>query len=242
MKRLLIIIASAVALFACADTLPRVVLSGRVNYNYVEPAAPPTYLVKQGFEGTGYDNSETWTTGAGSPNADGTTAFVGAQSLHIDTTAAAENAYTSFTSRSNAWVKFSMFIAVKDTSTRTIAELRNVGTAQGALVLLSSGELRVGSGSATESTTGVVPTNQWVHVWWYHQKGAASLSDGFSTAGFSTNISSMPTNGNNFVAMYDGIATNDVSRLYFGSGVSGTQSIYFDEVRLDDVAIPSNPQ
>lgn len=52
---------------------------------YPGGGASPTYLINQNFEGTGYDNSESWTETAGSPDEDYTGVVLrGSQSLRLD--------------------------------------------------------------------------------------------------------------------------------------------------------------
>ncbi len=63
-------------------------------------AAPATYLINQNFEGTGYDNGETWTE-SGTPNEDATPALVGSQSLEY--TGSNQNAYASFTAQTTVY-------------------------------------------------------------------------------------------------------------------------------------------
>ncbi|DBA35084.1 TPA_asm: hypothetical protein vir555_00058 [Caudoviricetes sp. vir555] len=142
------------------------------------------YLVCQNFEGTGYDNSETWTESVpegGTVDEDDTTSPVmsGSQQLLITGgTSAVSSVHISFGEQSEVWGH--LLIKVPDATPGFDIELFRLGnasTSQRALVYLrTSGILRASAGGANSNSIGTLSDNTAYRIWYHYR--ASTGSDG----------------------------------------------------------------
>lgn len=210
-----------------------------------------TYLVKQDFEGTGYDNSEIWTeSGAGTANEDSTTTpLVGSQSLRCTSSAntvRVESPNFASITEIHIYFLFKPGNTVASGNTRKILTLENsgAGTAEG--IILTDGEsLTITHGGADATTVGAMSDGTTYHVWgrWKAKVGA---SDGEGEVTFSTD-GIKPTTGNpNFASFSNGTGSSTAMRaIAIGNAPDDgnvTWTTDFDKVRVDDEVIGSNPE
>jgi len=114
------------------------------------------FLVCQNFEGTGYDNSETWTEDAGTPDEDYGTALRGSQSLQL---ASGEVTYKTFTEQTDVWAHFLFRTDALSDNDYFV----NFGGAD--RIVSSDGTIRISNGAnAASSDTGVMAANTTYHV------------------------------------------------------------------------------
>lgn len=211
-----------VACIASADTLPRIIVSGRVNYNQAEQ----DWLVYENFEGVGTPSG--WTT-SGSPNFDYTTnAIAGSESVYLATTA--DYTYKTYTVAGSVWYRIRWrpmslaanydLLTIRDNAGATIVAKINLRT---------TGGFRVYQGTVfSASSSGMIASNQNCYLWLqYHP--VTNATDGRAALYFSTN-STKPASPT--IVVTNGDATLDAARvrLLGGPGV-------FDEVRASATEI-----
>lgn len=204
-----------------------------------------TYLVKQDFEGTGYDNSETWSeAGTGTVDEDYTSVVLaGSQSLRIVTSGTVGRTTSpTFTAQADVWV-YCLFRPVSIPATqRWVFQLRDASSALCSLRFNSSGTLTIRAGSAGgTATVTALSAGTTYHIWMHYIKGSGS--DATGTVGFSTS-GTKPTSGNEFASHTAGNATTDADRLELGDAAgasSGTIEYLYDKVRVDDASIGDSP-
>jgi hypothetical protein len=201
----------------------------------------PTYLVKQDFEGAGYDNSETWTeSGAGTIDEDYATSpapLVGSQSLQLSG-AAVINTYTTFAGQSTVDVYFKLH-RVSGSNHRGMSLRNSSGTAVFYLIIESGGALTARAGTAGGvSTVSTTSTGTTYDVWITWTKGTGA--NAVASVAFSTN-GVRPLSGNAYAQHTTGNAATDAARIMLGSDLSSTFHLVFDKVRVDDVTIGDNP-
>ena len=207
-------------------------------------AAGASYLIKQGFEGAGYDNSETWTeAGSGTIDEDNTsTPLVDSQSLRITTSANTGLSEASFADRSDLWVYFQFRPEAIPAATSQMAQILNGTTEVVRIRLTSTGALEVRpAGGTAIATVSTLSATTLYHVWVHYVKGSGA--DGYASIAFSTD-GTKPTSGNNFRESTNGTGTLDANKLRLGPGTAGstTQDLTFDKVRADDATIGDSPE
>lgn len=226
----------------CGEAMGQVYLPHRRKAFRGVPASA-TYLIKQDFEGAGYDNSETWTeSGSGTVNEDYTTSpapLVGSESLSLSGTTVNPNTYASFSGGATIEAYFQWNRS--STTSKRVFSLRNSsGTAVATVVMETGGALtaRCGSsgGTTTVSTTSTATT---YHVWLRYVKGTGA--NGFASVGFSTD-GVRPTSGNNYAEHTSGNATTDAARVMCGSDINTNAGDIYDKVRVDDMTIGDAPE
>lgn len=211
-------------------------------------AAPPTYLLNQNFEGTGYDNSETWTETLNDGTIDEdytTTVLHGSQSLFInDTVSPYPNTVSS--SWSSATVTYGYFMLRLDARPGSLFTLfigRLGANTRFVIDVLATGAIRAygnvgGSGTAAIPVS-VLSGSTTYHIWWSID---ATSSPETVTIAFSTD-GVRPTSGNNYASSVSDMSSN-IDRLFFTTlfltGSSTTETI-IDRVLVDDVQIGDNP-
>ncbi len=201
------------------------------------------YLVCQGFEGTGYDNSETWTEyipGSSVVNEDyTTTALVGSQSLYLYNGSSWDStrAYTSFTPSGNAYayaqVRFktianSLYFMILEASSTDVAGVQYV----------NSSTVRLDCGTSNNSDSYSISTDTTYHVWLEYQKGTGS--NAICRLYLST-TSSKP--GTATITITAGSGTGDADGINLDcSGATSGREIIFDKIRVSSSSIGSDPQ
>jgi len=225
--------------------LPAPRAQGSYFYAAASAGGGATYLRDQNFEGTGYDNSETWSETAGTPDEDYTaTVLLGSQSLFLDGSGSA-NQRTScptFTGQTDVWYYFLWRpVTLTGSGTTTFCSVMNGTTELFQVQCSSAGALRVSGSVNSAATTSTVTVGNTYHVWVHYAAdidgGAASAlcSVAFSTTG------TKPTSGNNYTAATTGTDTATSNNMRFlVIGTTLTQNIY-DHFLADDVSIGDNP-
>ena len=190
---------------------------------------PPTYLLQEGFEGTGFENSG-WAK-FGAPNEDyAVTALTGAQSLHCE---GAEFIYRNFAfatgfnmyfqARWLAWGSYNSVIHWDDAAW---------GTAAGLYALDNRLEIVHGSSIAIGPTQIALDTTYHIWVEWTKGTGAnGTMKLYVSTTG------AKPVTPEASLTTGNGAA---VQRIYFGPTGAGP-NVIFDQFLVDDVPIGNNP-
>lgn len=171
MKRLAFILALlVVALSVQADR--RGLLTSKTG-----AAAATTFLLNQGFEGTGTDNGETWTLTSGSPieDPDNTEfAITGSQNLVLrrsgGTTADAWSYFAAYGGTTNQSIVFGYGV-IQTTTTNAAHVLfycRTNTTTQNFVRVNSNARLQVFSsnGAVSASPADAIGTNTTVHIYW----------------------------------------------------------------------------
>ena len=209
---------------------------------YAAGADPVSYLVQQGFEGTGYDNDETWvSTGTGTVDPDyAANPLVGSQSLQLVTSAQPGAAYIEFDARSDS---FGFFRYRLDSgSAATVASFRNGSTAV-AVMSVVGGKLRVlAAGGSNNDSAGNFPTETDVYVWFEYEAGSGL--DAVARAGWSEygTKPSLTAGGAASAVSNDGTGLGTFTRFYLGTTGSGTSSVVYDHVRMLGTAIGNSPE
>lgn len=210
----------------------------------VSAAADPcaSYLVCQGFEGAGYDNSESWTeAGAGTKDEDYTTIhLVGDQSLAMVSTdwSQTNTSYVSFTAQDNAYSYFQFQVNSTTASQNIMMLADSSGNNLCYVALLSTDVLHVDCGG-TADTVGTLSINTTYHIWVEHEKGTGA--NGHCRVAFSTD-GSKPASGNNFAESSECTGTAQTARLLLGGyAETPTTVMVFDKARVKSTAIGANP-
>lgn len=199
-------------------------------------AAAPTYLVKQDFEGAGYDNGETWTENA-SPNEDYTTSpapLAGSQSWQ--TAAVGGEAYTSFTGQSTCYAYAMFNFSALDNAVEVFEIRDSGGTYVTRIRIFSDGSVRaINFASGTTSAAGTIAINTTYHMWIKYVKGtgANSTSDVW--------ISTTSTKPGSPTISVSGAGSNTDAARVAVMGWNGGNYIW-DKIRIDDADIGSAPQ
>lgn len=197
-----------------------------------------SFLLEEGFEGTGYEN--TWTAaGTGTVDPDeSTTVISGSQSLHINLVSQTGSTYSDFTAQSSVFVKLRLRVASTNGGTQTIATLRNGTTLLASLIL--AGTNRViranAAGGSNNTSTDVLPVDTDLYVWFEYVKGTGT--DAICRVGWAT-TDTKPTftaAGGKTAISANGTATVDADRIYLGNTSSGVFEAYFDAVQVSDSA------
>lgn len=229
--------------FAFALTLSALPLMGDVTVvvgRGVTAGGGATYLVKQDFEGTGYDNGETWTeSGAGTVDEDWTDPLIGTQSLRLATVSqSATNQSPTFTAQAECYGYFVVHGATVEALNRIWFTGRAGTTVSLEIRRESSGVFRLRHGTtSTNATTGIVADITY-HVWW-HYNDDSGPDDGTARLWIST-TDTKP--GSPEAVITTGTATGDIDNVVLGAQNTGTEEIIFDKVRVDNVDIGSSPE
>lgn len=236
----------ALALFLATAANSQLSISGRVNISgglsISDLPTPVSYLIKQDFEGTGYDNSETWTENRTVVDEDYTgIVLTGSQSLRVVTTLTNDvyAASPSFASQNEAWIYFQWRPVTLDGASY-IAALYGGGSERLWIRVNSDGTMRIDHGAISSNTVATVTAGTTYNVWARYKIGAGT--DGVGELAFST-TTTKPTSGSGFVSLANGTETAPVTLCRLGNlSFVRTIDFIYDKVRVDDVAIGDNPQ
>jgi len=204
----------------------------------------PSYLVNQNFEGTGYDNSESWTEAGSTLDKDYTTSpIVGSQSLKITQAATSCSAYKTFTSSGKVWFFARVRFDATPSSSTKIFTFRNGATECASYSIRSDGLITTtaGGGTANNSATTSVTTATDYYFWGTYEPGSganAKSEFGFSTDG---TVPTFVAASNRTCVSANGTVTGNADRFYLGTTTSGTITTVYDKVLVDDAVIGSNP-
>ena len=211
-------------------------VAGFILNPYRFATAGSSYIINQNFEGTGYDNGETWTeAGTGTVDEDHTgTVIVGSQSLRVNISAQTGSTYASFAAQSSLFVKFRFQVA-STSSNPTIVTIRNGTTILASLILVGVNRtLRVNGGGSNGSASGTINANQTKWVWFEYVKGTGSNAicrAGWKDDGDPTKPDLSTTGAQTCIAT-NGNGTLDADRIYLGHSVSSTYECFFDAVQV----------
>jgi hypothetical protein len=199
-----------------------------------------TYLINQNFEGSSYDNGETWTeAGTGTVDEDHTgTVIAGSQSLRVNLSAQTGSTYATFTAQGTLYTKFQFRVASTNSGNVTIATIRNGSTTLGTLLLVGANRtLRaVAAGGSNASASGTIATGTNIYVWLEYVKGTGA--NAICRAGWATTDSkpALTSTGAQTCFSSNGTSTSDANTLYLGHTVSSTYECFFDAVQVSATA------
>lgn len=235
MRTFLILLLAPCSLLAQADFT---LLAGESSVSAGGGGGSPTYIIKQGFEGAGYDNGETWTeVTPGTLNEDYTTTVLdGSQSLSISGGNSATMDHTSFASQNEAWAyclfryssdgsAISSILAFRDSTLTALAICRLSATS--GVTLYTDG-----ADSAASATTLSTDTtyNIWLH---YLRNGTCELF-------ISTSSTRPSADGGGNVYLTKTAA--DIAATRISMGANSSAAGIWDKVRVDDAEIGNAPE
>lgn len=213
--------------------------------SFLPAAAGSSYLINQNFEGTGYDNSETWTEfGTATIDEDYTgVVLAGSQSLRIKSTASSGRAVSpTFSDASDCWVYFLFRPVTIPGTSHGAAMLRNGTTVVLTITINATGSLSIRNGSSGgTTTTNTMSTGTTYHVWGHYIAGSGA--DGFGSVGFST-TGTKPTSGTSYTEHTTGNGTASVNAMQCGSQSgegSDTFEFIYDKVLVSASSIGDSP-
>jgi hypothetical protein len=207
-------------------------VAGFILNPYRFAAAGSSYLVDEGFEGTGYE--ETWTeAGTGTIDEDHTgTVIAGSQSLQINLSAQTGSTAVTFTAQGSLFAKFRFRVA-STSSNPTIATIRNGSTILGSLILVGVNRTMrtTAAGGSNASSSATLPLNTDIYIWLEYVKGSGS--NAICRAGWATTDSkpALTSTGTQTCLSSNGTSTSDADTLYLGHTVSGTYECFYDVVQ-----------
>jgi hypothetical protein len=190
----------------------------------------------QNFEGTGYDNSETWTESCsgGSCTEDDTTATVlrGSQQLKLLKVSGTVSASKTVSAASEFWLHFLYKSPTVDPGAyaTTILRLKNGTTDLAYFYVTEDAKLSLWDGdwSHSATTTDALSDNTKYHVWVHYKNGTganAEISIEFTADATRTPVGS----GSKFAGFTNGTPTLDLNGIFlFGDRVTGGD--FFDQV------------
>lgn len=201
-------------------------------------AAGPTYLINQNFEGTGYDNGETWTE-AGTVNEDYTTTVLkGAQSLFMATADTNSSSYSSFTGQSTVYAHCRLEVTNSQGWTRrcfTIAD--SAGNALAGVIFdnpsAGANDVKIWANAATTTSATRLAYSTVYYVW------LAFVSSGTCELAISASSTkpSSDSGGNVYVTRTGAAGT--AARIYVENAQN--DSVIFDNVLVSTSVIGDNP-
>ncbi len=209
------------------------------------PASP---LVKQNFEGTGYDNSETWSEfsgGAGETIDEdyATGPLLGSQSLRVVSTDTFTFSYTKIdhTSLSEEWFFTMLKMAAVNADGKDIMADVDGGGAIQISVGVSGGHFQVKCGSASATTSLSYSTGTLYYLWGHYLKGSGA--NAVAEIWVSTTSTKPADASSGTASVTTGTSTANVQEFSLGyrGTDGGTPDIQYDHVYVDDAVILSNP-
>ena len=195
-------------------------------------------LVCQNFEGTGYDNRETWTELGTTLDEDYTaTVLRGSQSLYMTDPAGgtSPNVTVSHTAADPVWGHM-LYRTSDGTPAANHVIVKEMDAAVADVCLIqnrTTGVLRVYCGTAFANTVTTVADNTTYNVWWYYDSGTGANAEcrvGISTDG------TRPSSGNGYAVTTTGTSTTSAAQVQLR--LSGDDSATFlrDQVYVDDAS------
>ena len=205
------------------------------------PAGGVSYLLSEGFEGTGYEN--TWSESGSTIDEDYTsTVLVGSQSLRISTTTTATTVSTLGASYSTLEAYFQLRTATLYGSGQSLIQFLNSSNTVVLNCLFNSGGalvLRAAGSNPQQTTSDTMSTGTTYHVWIRYVAGTGS--NAFASAEFSS-TGTRAGSGTKYASISTGNATTDANKIRFGPASSVTNSdIVIDRVLVLNGSIGSNP-
>lgn len=169
-------------------------------------AGGPTYLINEGFDGTGAPSG--WSS-SGTVDWDEATIYHdGAQSAQIDSSSADSYAEISFTGADDIYGEYWWYSDYTPSADGNIIRVLNGFTQIGVISHRSTGVLSVGAAGGTGSScTLAITEDSWVRIWWHYHTGTGA--DAVIELWWNTS-DSHPGNGD---AQYYCASTNGTSTL-----------------------------
>ncbi len=203
------------------------------------------FIVCQNFEGTGYDNSESWYASGGSGyviNPDYTTTILrGSQSdyLYSGTETYAYNRIDTFTAAGEVYFHALWNPAVVVSGDYSmVVQFSTAADAGNFTVYRRTGNvLSVSCGGAESLTVGAFTPTTTYRLWGHYKKGTGANAE--CSIEFTAISTKSPTGtGDNYIARTNGTRTTDVERIHLRTAyeTSASTSI-FDQVLLKTTAI-----
>jgi hypothetical protein len=206
--------------------------------------AAPTYLLEEGFEGTGYDEilAGSWTESSGTPDEDYATSpapLVGSQSLELNDGGTNERADSpSFTDTADVWFFCYIHFNSLPAGTESIISIRNGTTEMLSAQVTSSGTWRLSmTGGNSAATTAAMSAGTTYKVRIRYTAGGGAT--GFGSFEFATTGGTFDGSGTDYTSKSDSTATLSAQNLRLRS--EGAIQLFMDRVLVDDAEIGSNP-
>lgn len=230
MKRLFLTLLCLLIFCGIADARMLQGIAGSVTASCADTSCSG-FLVCQNFEGTGYDNSETWAESCGSGatcDEDYTSSPLrGSQSYKFTTGTSGSSVYVNFTEQDEVYfhIKFSI-------DNDSGSDLIQIGAGATSLFLIgySSGTNKLVYNSATLSSV-TISTGTVYHLWGYYKKGTGS--DEINRAWLSTTTTKP---GLVDYEIINGTSTGQASRISLKDSGNAT-SATFDQVLVSTTSI-----
>lgn len=205
---------------------------------------PAGVLACQNFEGTGYDNSETWAelvgTG-GTVDEDDTTATVirGSQQLKLSAGDEGETSSSTVTFAEKGEIWWHVIINLPDatpSSTTTIISINGAGI-NGYVSLLTTGKLRVYNGTEYCVGSATLSDGTAYHIWGHHKaESVDTAGDGEAQIWVGT-TSTRPETGDCATPVTTG--TSEAVTTKLSLKMSYQHTAYFDQIIVDDAEFTS---
>jgi hypothetical protein len=206
---------------------------------FLKPAAGggATYLVNQNFEGTGYDNGETWAE-SGTANEDYGTPLKGSQSLHVSGSFSGSS--TDFANQTTAYAHCRFLLGLIPSGQDgffILADKDNGNAYRAAIYINASRQVFLyangGVGSASGST---VQANETYYVWLdYVASGQCVVA--MSKTSTRPTVDGSTDGGDIYLTGTGG--TGNANRIFAYNATDAT--MVYDNVLVDDAAIGNNP-
>lgn len=237
MKKIFLIL--LIILISSSTAFAGIVMAG-TQLGALDPESPVVdecldKLVCQNFEGTGYDNSESWTEGVGTGGTvdeDDTTATVlrDSQQLKIYAGDSGQTSYTyvSFTAQTEVWFHVRVKFPDGTPSNSTyFLNLSDGSNTQGFISLLTTGGIRAYQGSiySAGATTPMFADNTAYHVWGYYKASDTGMNNGKMTIWVGTSTTRPESSE---CSVTTGTSEASVTRIMLQEKYQGTA--YFDQV------------
>jgi hypothetical protein len=191
----------------------------------------PGLEVNQGFEGTGYDNSESWSTSGTDasntidPDYTGVV-LAGSQSFRF-TTSNAGGPYAKHTvSGAEEWYGKITFkaVTISANSSFTLVGLLDSGNTAQCRVRINGSAKTVNIVSGTSVTTvSAISTGTTYDLWLHYKRSTAS--NGTIEVSFATTGSARPTSGNGYASSAVATSTGYCSQVFVGIFSAGTTTV-----------------
>lgn len=195
----------------------------------------PSYLLSEGFEGTGYESGG-WSEN-NNPNEDSTSttcgSFVGSQWFETSGVAASVNATNTYTGQSEAWA-YVQFCAVTTVANNVVLELKNSTTVVLEVQVRSTNVMRLAHGATATLGTFSLSDATKYHLWVRYQAGTGS--NGQADLWIATTDTKPGTPD---ISITTGTATANADTVTIGQTTAN--AIIMDKLRIDDVDIGSGP-
>jgi hypothetical protein len=227
-------------IIACFYLSTSWVAAGFILNPYRLASSGSSFLLQEGFEGTGYEN--TWTESAtGTVDEDNTgTVIAGSQSLRVNLSAQTGSTYASFAAQSSLFVKFRFRVASTNGGNQVFATIRDGTTVLATYTMAGASRVlrATAAGGSNGTSSDAVPVDTDLYVWIEYEAGPGTLS--VARIGWATTDSkpSLASTG-----AKSGVSTStsapagtSADRLYLGNTGTGTMECFFDTIQVSSTA------